>query len=292
MEEEVLKLSDLRRRDVPRIDRSPTEFVTPANELDDIINNTSVEDTVTSQDGALFDGDLNTRIQRLGDLKNNFTLINRQFANAEENLIRETQGRGITQLGRRNDLITNQRILDSKRKTKLAQIEDLRGNVETAQRLRAEAAAASARTSEDRDRILGLSDEEILFEQAVNNSNNSAAAKKRILDIGYKSIKIGDEKYLRDNPVIAEIRKEVEAGLDTIAFYQNPDQSQVVNDRTGLPATAGIEKFGVNSVFGQNNILDGIVDFRPERDDDEEPANSGTLSIAEQALADEAGRSN
>ena len=132
-----INLSDLRQKDAITPQRSFTNFVSPADELDPIINNTTIEDRVKGE--GILQGDLATRIQRLEDKKNNFTLLNRQFASAENDLVKSEQGRGITAVGRRNTVVNNQRRLDAQRRNVAAEIEDLRGNIETAQSLRRQA---------------------------------------------------------------------------------------------------------------------------------------------------------
>lgn len=169
MEVEPVRLSDLRKKETTIEQSSPLDFVAPSNQLDGIISNTSIEDRVDKVDNSLLSGTLAQRMQRLNDKKNTFELLNREYQNAEENLIKETQGRGITRLGRRSELVTRQRTLDAKRKKELADIEDLRGNIATANRLRSEAQKIA------RENLINSSDLELIKKELIDDLRDSAS---------------------------------------------------------------------------------------------------------------------
>lgn len=147
---EPIQLSELQKEDAVIPQRNPLDMVSPSTELEPIIQNTFVEDTVRENPANLLDGTLNERIQRLNDKKNTYTLLNRQYENSENQLIRETAGQGITAIGRRNTLVTNQRVLDAKRRLVLADVEDLRGNIETAESLRRSAASVAPKSYQEK----------------------------------------------------------------------------------------------------------------------------------------------
>lgn len=292
MEEEIIKLSDLRKDDavVPR--QTLSNLVAPANQLDGIINNTSIEDRVLNTDGALLDGSLNQRIQRLNDKKNTFDLLNKRFENAENDLIREQQGRGITQLGRRNSLINNQRFLDAERKRTLSDIEDLRGNIETAERLRREARLATARTSKEKSRISGLSDRELLFEQAVEELVGSGSQASRLKDLGYFKLQKQIESFPgKLTPEIQQLTDFVDDGLAKIDRNRGRVEGPPERGEQGdfFINEEDFEEFGPDSIFGQNNFLDEFVDFTPSGGQTE---GGGTLSVVEQARLAQSAKDN
>jgi len=254
MEEEIVQLKDLQINDVVRPRQSPLDFVAPANQLDDIINNTSIEDTVSGTEGALLDGTIAQRMQRLNDKSNTVKLLNREFADAEENIVRETQGRGITQLGRRNSLITNQRVLDSKRKSALAEVEDLRGNIETAERLRKAGVLALAKTDKERRRIARLTDEGLAFEEFLLTELSDTPEQADILrDMGIRELRIKYNKYPDT------LTEEQQSILD------------FVDNRVDTINTAREGGQEYDTRYDDNDFLDGLLDFS-------ETVNSNTTS--------------
>jgi hypothetical protein len=148
-EQKQFNLSELRRKDAVVPQRDPLSLVAGAKELDPIFNNTFVEDTVSKTDGALLDGTIAQRMQRLNDKKNNYTRLNTQYEKTEDDLVRQLQGTGITKVGSRNLLINEQRVRDAARKRELADIEELRGNIETSESLRSEASSIDGKTSSE-----------------------------------------------------------------------------------------------------------------------------------------------
>jgi len=240
MEEEKLQLSDLRKPDavVPR--QALTDFVAPANQLDPIFNNTSIEDRVMATDGALLDGTIAERTQRLNDKKNKYNLLNTAYANAEENLVRETQGQGITQLGRRNTLVTNQRVLDAKRKKELADIEELRGNIETAEALRKESLKGSSKT-----------EQEIIKENYINSLIESGASESIIASA-------------RDATAFTLINRMANADINQLDDFDKEFINQYIKSDTGslLPSsvrlTSGQASSSSSDSFGGGDIFSPI----------------------------------
>ena len=147
---EQLKLSDLRREDAVVPKQSINDYYESPDTFNAIRNNTTIEDAVRAQPDSLGDQSIAEQIQMLTDKTNQYDLINTRLRNLDEDIATEFQGRGITQVGRRSEQLTRGRQLDAQRQSVLADVEYLRGNVETAERLR-KAAEAKASSSSDSD---------------------------------------------------------------------------------------------------------------------------------------------
>jgi hypothetical protein len=136
MKTEKIQLSSLQRDDVnvPTLKYTPTEV----DAHNGVLNNTFVEDQVLKQDGSLTDGNIAQRIQRLNDKKNQYSTVNRRFANINQEIIDENLGQGITALGRGSQIASRQNEVDAERTDIIADIEELRGNIESSKALRIE----------------------------------------------------------------------------------------------------------------------------------------------------------
>lgn len=145
---EQLKLSDLQKEDAIVPKQSIRDYYESPDTFNAIRNNTTIEDAVTAQPDALGDQSIAEQIQMLTDKTNQYDLINTRLTNLDEDIATEFQGRGITNIGRRAEILTRGRQLDKQRQGVLSDIEYLRGNVETAESLKKSASSAGS-ASED-----------------------------------------------------------------------------------------------------------------------------------------------
>jgi hypothetical protein len=124
-------------------------------------------------------GTLAERIQTLTDKTNQYDLINNRLSNLDTDISNEFGGRGITRLGRRAQQLTRARELDAQRQEVLSEVEYLRGNIETAERLAREA-EAKRNTPKD--------EEKFVTNQDLAKSEVARQLKGKISDEAYRSL--------------------------------------------------------------------------------------------------------
>ena len=130
-----LQLSDIRKPGVSVPYINPQTLYGNVDRNDSIIGNTFVEDTVTANPENLLQGSIATRMARLNDKKNQYDVINNRLKNVDQEIAQESYGRGITQLGQRASRVTRARQLEAEGDLIAADVEALRGNIETANQL-------------------------------------------------------------------------------------------------------------------------------------------------------------
>lgn len=148
--EETINLSDLETTLGP----APIRVDPDRNRLDlsGVINNTSIEDQVTSLPDAFSNRDIVENIQTISDLRNRSNLLEQRFNSAAEDVSNATSGRAFAGPGQRNSLAQRRNSIDSERRAVVARLEEERGNLDTARSLRAESerlAASAAQAARD-----------------------------------------------------------------------------------------------------------------------------------------------
>ncbi len=143
--EEILNLSAL-NAPTPNISR-PVDPDRNRLDLSSVINNTSIEDQVLANPEALNNNTIAQNIQTIADLRNRSSILEQRFNTASEDLSSALGGRQFAGPGQRNALAQRRNFIDAERRQVVAALEEVRGNVSTAQSLRSEADRLIASTS-------------------------------------------------------------------------------------------------------------------------------------------------
>jgi len=150
--EETINISQLNAA-APTV---PVTLDPDSNRLDlsGIINNTGIEDQVIAQPGALQNESVLQNLQVINDLRNRANVLDQRFNSAADDLSSAVGGRIFAGPGQRNALAQRRNSIDAERRDVASALEQVRGNVTSAQSLRAESnrlatAAAAAQAARD-----------------------------------------------------------------------------------------------------------------------------------------------
>jgi len=262
-----IQLSDILIPHTNHNERDFTQSYGRPDRNDGILNNTFVEDTITADKSYLQDPDLTQRVSVLNDKKNQYTQINNQLGQIDEVIASRNYGRGITQLGQRGLQTSEARRLTSVGNNVAADIEELRGNIQSAEELRRanEKYAKSKAGSSSFDTLIGDSNNDgelsVIENEMLTDSQREDMEKEFLLNDFINERDSGEfEKGFSDLSVTDFSKLSKEKQIETIRKYRNKQgraderrESEIRSNQQAYGLTGGAVTSPTIFPFGINN---------------------------------------